>query len=258
MKNIELIDLHIHTNLSSDSDNQLEKVAGEAKRKGLRVIGITNHIPELPGFIWYNKIEALYKLKEKAKKLEKAKGVKILIGVEATIMDYNGTLTLPDSFLKECDIVIAAVHRCHMGFSTKKDYLVPQDTLARFHYAIPDYYKQMLGALKNPYVDTVAHPMWALTQMLSKTEDRELIFKNFPDIYREDIAKSAKKQNKAIELNSIGLPDDAFLRIIKDNKTKITIGSDAHKLSDVGEISWQLAKIKEFGFTNKDMLVPSK
>ncbi len=45
-------DLHTHTNLSSDASDSLESMVKAAAGKGLKVLAITNHVPEIPGYIW--------------------------------------------------------------------------------------------------------------------------------------------------------------------------------------------------------------
>jgi putative hydrolase len=69
------------------------------------------------------------------------KGVRVLKGVEANIMDFDGKLDLPDNYLKKLDIVIASFHDVCIAPGS-----VEENTRA------------LVAAMNNPYVDVIAHP----------------------------------------------------------------------------------------------------
>jgi putative hydrolase len=69
------------------------------------------------------------------------KGVRVLKGVEANIMDFDGGLDLPEKYLKKLDIVIASLH---------DDCIDPG--------SVEENTRALVAAMNNPYVDIIAHP----------------------------------------------------------------------------------------------------
>lgn len=130
-----LLDTHCHTISSGHAYSTITEIAETAAEKGLRLIAMTDHGPAMPGgphifHIGNQKVIPDY-----------IKGVRILKGVEANIMDFEGRLDLGESFLKNLDIVIASFHDVCIAPGS-----VEENT------------KALIEAMKNPYVDIIAHP----------------------------------------------------------------------------------------------------
>ena len=81
-------DLHVHTVASGHAYSTIGEIAVEAGRKGLRLVGMTDHGPALPGGPHPYHFAALRFVPETLH------GVRILRGVEANILG-PGQLDLP-------------------------------------------------------------------------------------------------------------------------------------------------------------------
>ena len=132
---IDLLDLHTHTTASGHAYNSLYEMVHSASAKGLSLFGCSDHAPAMPGschsfhFINFKVLpRTLY-------------GVRLMMGVELNIMDYDGTVDLEQSVLEPLDYAIASLHQpcIHSGTAL-------QNTNA------------YLGALKNPLIHIIGHP----------------------------------------------------------------------------------------------------
>ena len=74
-------DYHIHADVT-DGEMKIEEIIEEAKRLGLKKIAITEHISKTPTYDWF-------KFRDKIKKI-KVEGLKILVGVEAKVLNEGG------------------------------------------------------------------------------------------------------------------------------------------------------------------------
>ncbi|AIS52943.1 phosphatase [Thermoanaerobacter kivui] len=214
-----VLDTHTHTISSGHAYSTITENAREAYKKGLKLICMTDHGPKMPGaaHLWH-----FGNLKVIPEKIEE---VEILKGVEANIMDVDGSLDLPERILKNLDIVIASLH--DVCFEPSDD--VEKNTQA------------IINALKNPYVDIIGHPG--------------------NPIYPIDIEKvlmAAKEYGKFIEINNSsfvssrkGSEENCFLiaKKAKEMGVKIAVGSDAHVSFDVGRFEEALKVIKNAGIT---------
>jgi len=216
-------DLHVHTK-ASDGNNSIEEMAKVAKENGLRYIAITDHGGKTISHI--NEKELEKQIKEIDKLNKKMQGIIILKGIEVDI-NSNGSLALKDSVLKKLDVVIASVHS---GFK------FPEDKQTA----------RVLKAMDNPYVNILGHPTGRLIQR------REPLNLNLEKIYEK-----AKEKNIALEINAS--PDrldlnDAEVRGAIEKGVKITIGTDAHSISQLNYLELGTAFARRGWATKKDIL----
>ena len=94
---IDLLDLHTHTTASGHAYNSLYEMARSASERGMRVFGCSDHAPAMPGtchyyhFINFKVIpRTLY-------------GMKLMMGIELNIMDYEGGVDLEQDLLQNLD-----------------------------------------------------------------------------------------------------------------------------------------------------------
>src|SRR3989339_409603 len=136
------IDLHIHSNLSSDALPTMEEVFLKLKREKAAIGALTNHIPEIPGHLWYGGCGAVTRLKKMRDTLEDRYGVRLLIGAEIDLINDAGKLAAPDALIKEFELVLSGVHRFpsltryHSG---KRDHR-PVTNRDSAHYGVAAYY----------------------------------------------------------------------------------------------------------------------
>lgn len=198
-----VVDTHTHTISSGHSYSTLQENAREAGLIGLEAIAMTDHGPSLlgaPTLVHFWNLRVIP---------EFIHGVRIMKGAEVNIIDYSGGLDIPDELLSRLEFVNASFH----------DITIVQKT-------VEEHTNGMICALKNPYVDAVAHPGNQLFQV---------------DIDR--VVKAAAEYNKLIEINNSsfnvrkGCEANCieFVKKCKRYGVRITCGSDAHICFDVGK-----------------------
>jgi len=200
-----LIDTHTHTLVSGHAYSTMTEMIASAKEKGLSYLGITEHAPTMPGTCHLFYFENLKVVPRKYDNLT------LLLGAEANITDYNGSIDLYDELAERLDIVIASLHNpCYQAGT------ITQNTNA------------YLGAMKHPSVRIIGHP-----------DDGRL-----PVDY-ETLVAAAKEHHVALEVNNSSLSPNSFrensrenaikyLSLCKEMNVPIILGSDAHVQYDVG------------------------
>ena len=214
-----LLDTHSHTIMSGHAYSTLNEMAYTANEKNLKLLCITDHAPKMPGGpseVYFRNFKSIDKF---------IYNVEIFMGVELNILNFNGDVDLPDKTLNSLDIAIASFHRI-----CTKPGTIEENTNA------------FLNVMNNPNINILGHP-----------EDG-----NIP-IDFEKVVKKAKDTNTLIELNNSSLKPTSGRLNTKENATKllqackaegafITIASDAHFNSKVGDFTYALELIKEINF----------
>lgn len=215
----DIMDLHTHTIASGHAYNTLYEMTNSAKNKGLKLIGITDHGPHMPGachefyFMNFKVIpRTLY-------------GINILMGAELNILDYNGQVDFGKGLLEKLDYAVASIHTPCFKSGT-----VNENTRA--------YVK----AIENPLIHIIGHP-----------DDGR-----FPVDY-DTIVCAAAENHTLLELNSSSLhalsvrknSRENYLKMLescKRHQADIILDSDAHIEADVGnhKKAWELIKETEF------------
>ncbi len=129
------IDTHTHTLVSGHAYNTIDEMAAYAAKTGVTHLAITDHAPKMPGsagILYFSNMKIIPRNKD---------GVKLYMGCEANIMDYDGNIDLKEYGLKGCDVVIASLH-----IPCIKPGSVEQNTGA------------LIKAMDNPYVNIIGHP----------------------------------------------------------------------------------------------------
>ncbi|MBD3328534.1 DNA polymerase/3'-5' exonuclease PolX [Candidatus Peregrinibacteria bacterium] len=198
-------DLHLHTN-ASDGSHPLEKVFKAYKKAGFKYIAITDHSPSVrvaggmdsDGF------------KKQWKEIEKHndENFRVLKGTECDIL-ADGSLDLPDSLLKEMDIVIASVH-------------------SRFGMDEKEMTERVIKAIKNPLVNILGHPS---ARLIGQREPIALSFKK--------VFETAAKNKVALEINSqpsrMDL-QDIYCKTAKEMGCVFAINNDMHLLDEMDNL----------------------
>lgn len=208
-----VIDTHCHTIASGHAYSTVMEIAREANNKGLEMVAITDHGPNMEG------APNVFHILNQRVIPETIYGVQILRGVEANILDYNGKLDISNDYLKKLDIVIASLHEVCINSGG-----IDKNTNA------------VLKAMENKYVDIIAHPGNPA----------------FP-LHYEQIVRKAKETDTLIEINNssfvssrVGSLDNCIeiARLCKEHEVMITVGSDAHIAFDVGRFDKAVEVLK--------------
>ena len=88
MRYNSVLDLHTHTLVSGHAYCSLREMAKAASKKGLEVLGITEHAPAMPGTCHKYYFENLKIVPREMY------GIQLLLGSEVNILDAQGTVDL--------------------------------------------------------------------------------------------------------------------------------------------------------------------
>ncbi len=219
-------DFHCHTIASIHAYNTIFENVERARELGFLYLAITDHgiaVPASPPIEYFDNLEALPR---------KYRGVTILRGCEANILDRSGRLDMPEETLKKLDINIASLHTvtfADRGFD-----------------ACTEAY---LNIAKNPYIDIIGH---------SGT--------NMFKFDYEQVVPVFKKYGKIVEMNthSFICRKDSYLncreimRLCKKYESPIMVNSDAHVITEMGEFEEAREMLKDLDFPVELVINASK
>lgn len=209
-----VIDVHTHTVASGHAYTTLLENAKEAANKGVKVLGVSDHGPKMPGgphLFYFGNLKVVPR---------ELFGVKILRGCEANIIDYDGNLDIPERIQKSLDYIIASLHDVCIEPGTKEEHT-----------------NAYLKVMDNPNVMIIGHPGNP----------------SFP-MDHDAFVKKAKEKNIIIEINNSsfkgsrrGCEDTCYniARLCRDYGVKIIFGSDAHTCFQIAEFTDAKALIKD-------------
>lgn len=215
----DVMDLHTHTIASGHAYSTILEMAEAAGRKGIELLGITEHGPAMKGScdtIYFENLKVIPRERY---------GVQMLFGAEANVMDENGTLDLPDELLARMDLCVASLHiPC----------FPPQGR--------EENTRAYRNVMKNPYVNIIGHP-----------DDPR-----YPIDLRA-VVETAKEQHVLLEMNNSSLVPTSFrkateegylefLELCREYDQPIVMGSDAHVDIDVGNHGYVAAILEKADF----------
>lgn len=215
----DIMDLHTHTLASGHAYNTLYEMVHSAAAKGVKLLGITEHAPKIPGAC-----HPFYFINFKVVPRELS-GIRLMLGCELNILDYQGTIDLKERYLKGLDYAIASIHEpCYTCGTTAQN---------------TDAY---LGAMKNPYVQIIGHP-----------DDSR-----FPVDY-ETLVCGAREHHVLLEVNASSLHPASSRQNARENyirmlelcsryRVPVILDSDAHCETDVGNHRRALTLLEELAF----------
>ncbi len=218
-------DLHIHTNYT-DGRNTIQEYAQSAILKGYEYICITDHSKRLRMVNGLDEKAIRRQIEEIESINQDIQGIEILKGIEVDILE-DGSLDLPNSILKDLDIVIASVH-------------------SKFQLPKRSQTKRIIRAMKNPYVNIIGHPTGRL---IGRREPYA--------IDMDEVINCALETGCILELNS--QPDrldlnDYYLKLAKDAGVKICINSDAHDIHGLGLIKYGIYQARRGWLEKEDII----
>lgn len=217
-----VVDAHTHTISSGHAYSTIQEMAREASNNGIEMFAVTDHGPSMLG------APCLYHFGNMRVLPDEICGVKIVKGVEANIVDYEGNTDMPERYLRMLDFVIASFHDICINPST-----------------VEEHTKALIFALKNPYIDAIAHPGNPQFQI---------------DIDR--VIETAREYNKLIEINNSSFHvrkgsekncRDIALKC-KQMGVRVVCGSDAHISYDVGKFDKVRSLLEEIAMPEELIL----
>ncbi len=219
-------DLHMHTT-ESDGSNTMDEMVSAARARGLRYIAITDHSKRvsMARGLDADRLLAQWQVVDQVNaKLPKA--FRVLKGIECDILEA-GPLDLPDEVLAQADWVLASVH---YGQKQSKEQITDR----------------ILGALRNPHVDAIAHPTGRLLGSRPAYEvDLQAVF------------QAAAENRKFLELNASPYRLDlseANLMAAAGYGIPIVIDTDAHSIEGLDVMRFGITQARRAGLTKQQVV----
>lgn len=199
-----LLDVHTHTLVSGHAYGTIREMAKAASNQELRLLGISEHAPGIPGTVhpfYYNNLEVIPRT---------LYGVEILHGCEINVLK-NGILSLEQQYIEKLDYAIVGIHKqCY------KDVGIVKNT------------ENLIRCMQNPKVCFVSHPDDDHTPLdYEKLVQAALQY----HVALEVNNSSLKKQEQRLHCRE---NYRKMLSFCKKYKAPIIINSDAHDPCDVG------------------------
>ena len=214
-------DLHTHTDLT-DGVASLETMADAARRRGYEYYAITDHAPDL--IMQRMTDEKMLAQREQVRALEA--GLVLLHGTELNI-GPDGSVDWDADFLAGFDICVASVH-------------------SHFELSRTEMTRRFVAACENPHVNVIGHPT---ARRMGKRPPVEV---DFGELFR-----ACARTGTALEINAspqrLDLPSD-HIRAARDAGVRFAIDSDAHSVSDLGNMPYGAGTAQRGWLTPDDVI----
>ena len=213
------LDVHTHTIASGHAYSTIEEMARAAARKGLEILGITEHAPGIPGTcdpIYFRNLHVVPR---------EMSGVRLLLGAELNILDVNGTLDLDEHYYRMLDLRIAGIHSLCWQGGTREE-----NTAG------------MVAAIQNPWTHIISHPgdgtalLDFLPIVLAAKESHTLLEINNSSLNPVRHKEAARANNLEI------------LRLCRRYEVPVLLGSDAHIAFSIADHGFILPLLAETAF----------
>ncbi len=218
-------DLHCHTN-ASDGHHSLKRMAEAAAQWGYAYVAINDHSKHVTVAHGLDEKRLLAQIKAIDKLNAALDDIVILKSIELDILE-DGSLDLKDSVLKELDFTVCAVH---YGFNLSRE----KQT------------ERILRAMDNRYFNILAHPSGRL---INQREPYQI------DL--EKIIEAARERGCFLEVNAhpdrLDLTDEAC-KMAKDMELKVSLGSDAHSVSNLGFMHFGINQARRGWLERSDVI----
>ena len=219
-------DLHTHTDLT-DGVASLGQMVAAAQRRGYEYYAITDHAPDL--IMQRMTDEKMLAQREQVRALDT--GLELLHGTELNIgpdgsVDWDAA-GLGGQGLAGFDICVASVH-------------------SHFEQSRAEMTRRFVTACENPHVNVIGHP---LTRRIGKRPPVEV---DFGELFR-----ACARTGTALEINAspqrLDLPSD-HIRAARDAGVRFAIDSDAHSVSDLGNMPYGTGTAQRGWLTPDDVI----
>jgi DNA polymerase (family 10) len=214
-------DLHTHTDLT-DGVASLEDMAAAAARRGYEYYAITDHAPDL--IMQRMTDEKMLAQRDRVRALDAP--LELLHGTELNIAP-DGSVDWDEDFLAGFDMCVASVH-------------------SHFEQPRAEMTRRFVTACENPRVNIIGHPT---TRRIGR---RPPVDVDFGELFR-----ACARTGTALEINAspqrLDLPSD-HVRAARDAGVKFAIDSDAHSVSDLGNMPYGVGTAQRGWLTPDDVI----
>jgi len=218
-------DLHVHTT-ATDGRDTLEVMVGAARRKGYKYLAVADHSKRVAMARGLTAARLEKRIEEIENLNRKLKGFRVLKSIEVDILE-DGSLDLPNSILKELDLVVGAVH---YGLNLSRE----KQT------------KRILRAMENPVFTILAHPTGRVINERPPYE-----------VDMERILAAARDLGCVLELNAhpsrLDL-NDVHCKTAKESGVRIAISTDAHSVDGLDHMRFGVGQARRGGLEAPDVV----
>ncbi len=218
-------DLHTHSKWT-DGHASIERMAQAAKARGYEYIAVTDHSHHLTVAKGLDEKRLREQMELIDRLNEDLEGITLLKGIECDILE-DGTMDLPDSVLKELDLVLGAVHY-------------------KFNLSKKEQTRRVIRAMKNRYFKIFAHPT-----------GRIIGHRNAYELDISEIFKAAKDEGVYLEINA--QPErldinDIYAKAAKDEGIGLCINTDAHDTMSLDFMQYGVNQARRGWIEKSDLL----
>lgn len=214
-------DLHTHTNACTHAFSTITEMVQAAAEKGLYAIAITDHgrtMDGAPGAYYFESLPVIPK---------ELFGVRVLKGMEANIIDYNGTLDASDKLLSSLDFIVASMHSITLFEKPS----VEKCTQA--YLSVCDNKNvHVIGHSGSPYY---AYDYETVIRRCAQTSTLIEINNSTFSGFRRDSIPNCKK----------------IAQLCKQYCARIVVNTDAHFSTKVGDVPFALKMLEEIDFPSE-------
>ena len=213
------LDMHTHTLASGHAFSTIQEMAKAGAEKGLKLLGITEHTPGIPGTcdpIYFRNLHVVPR---------QMYGIELMLGAEINILDGRGNMDADDDLMRRLDIRIAGIHSLCYEHGTKEENT-----------------SGMVQAIRHPYIQIISHPGDGTAAL--DFEPMVLASKECGTLL--EINNSSLKPTR----NKVDARDNnlEILRLCKRYEVPVILGSDAHISFDIANYEHLYALLQETEF----------
>ncbi len=248
-----LLDMHTHSSYSPDAEDSAEAMCLKAAELGMSVYALTDHCdvnfweeapsPDTVDAMMYGAGKyALSSITEQTELRERFQGrLDIIVGIELGQPMQNtekAELIVNDPRL---DFIIGSHH---MNNGVDDFYYLDYGKMSddEIQSLLKDCFEQTLEMCRNADIDVLGHLTYPLRYICGEY-GRQVDISGYEEMIRE-IFRTLISRGKGIEINTSGLrqkygrtfPDFDIIKMYRELGGEIlTVGSDAHRTSDLGK-----------------------
>jgi len=227
-----MIDSHIHTEFSDDSEMKIEDAMRESRKSGIGMI-LTEHLD----LKFTKESEIRFDINKYFNDYEKYRSESLMLGIEIGMqeicIDENKKIVSEHPF----DYVIGSIH-----LAGEEDIYYPKFYEGKTKKeAFDQYFKSMVdNVMQYDFIDSLGHIDYI--SRYATYDDNEIHYNEFSD-YINQVLKAIVKNGKVMEINTRRLGSkkayNNLTKIYKEYKKiggkYVTIGSDAHHAKDIAK-----------------------
>lgn len=242
---MRLFDFHIHSTCSDDAKDTMTDMALASAKAGIEVVCFTDHfdlddyrtgepIPD-PLSVWPMVLQQYAEAKAACEGI-----VDLRLGMELGEANHNPALAARCAAQPQLDFVLGSTHNLR---NTTDFYYLQYQSLEHCYALLDTYMTELLELAQLDCFDCMSHIGYTRRYMLAAGYDAVITLDRHGD-HLDQIYRTLIQNGRGIEINCSGfrhpgiatsIPDLLLLKRYRELGGEIiTIGTDAHRVSDAG------------------------